>query len=72
MPVRTTVFRLKGVQAVRLPKGVAFADGVREVVVLREGERRVLVSGVWDDFFDGLGVEMPEREQPVEQGREAF
>jgi virulence-associated protein VagC len=30
-------------QAVRLPKDVAFPDGVKSVTVLREGNRRVIV-----------------------------
>lgn len=74
MPVRTTVFQSNRSQAVRLPKDVAFPEGVREVVVLREGRRRVVVpaDAVWDDFFDAPGVDLPERVQPAAQKREAF
>src|SRR3546814_3903734 len=40
---RTTVFQSNRSQAVRLPKDVAFPEGVKEVTVLREGKRRVIV-----------------------------
>jgi virulence-associated protein VagC len=40
---RTTVFQSNRSQAVRLPKDVAFPEGVREVNVLRDGKRRVIV-----------------------------
>ena len=50
---RTKLFRSNRSQAVRLPKDVAFPEGVRDVSVLREGARRVIVpaNAVWDDFF---------------------
>lgn len=69
---RTTVFHSNRSQAVRLPKDVAFPEGVKDVTVVRDGKRRVIVpadSG-WDDFFDAPGVDLPEREQPSPQGRE--
>ena len=71
---RTTLFRTNRSQAVRLAKDVAFPDGVREVVILREGSRRVIVpaDAVWDDFFDAPGVEIAERIQPPTQSREPF
>ncbi len=57
----------------RLSKDVAFPAGVREVSVLRDGDRRVIVpaDATWDDFFDGPGVDI-ERDQPAVQEREAF
>lgn len=63
---RTTLFRTNRSQAVRLPKEVAYPEGVREVVILREGPRRVIVpaSAVWDDFFDAPGNDIVGREQP--------
>jgi antitoxin VapB len=72
--VRTTVFRSNRSQAVRLPKDVAFPVGVKEVTVLREGKRRVIVpaSAVWDDFFDASGIDLGPRDQPVAQKRESF
>jgi antitoxin VapB len=72
--VRTTVFQSNRSQAVRLPKDVAFPEGVKEVRVLREGKRRVIVpaGAVWDDFFDAPGVDLGPREQPAAQAREDF
>ena len=69
---RTTVFQTNRSQAVRLPKDVAFPDGVREVTILRDGNRRIVVpaNAAWDDFFDSPGIDIGEREQPVAQARE--
>ena len=71
---RTTLFQSNRSQAVRLPKDVAFPEGVRSVTVLRDGARRVIVpsDAVWDDFFDAPGVDLGERDQPALQDREAF
>lgn len=69
-----TVFQTNRTQAVRLPKEVAFPSGVKDVVVLKDGARRIIIpaDSVWDDFFASPGVEMPDRAQPAEQVREAF
>jgi len=40
---RTTLFQSNRSQAVRLPKDVAFPEGTREVTILREGHKRVIV-----------------------------
>lgn len=71
---RTTLFQSNRSQAVRLPKDVAFPEGVREVTILREGKRRVIVpsGAAWDDFFDAPGIDLGEREQPDAQSREPF
>ncbi|MGE5503236.1 MAG: type II toxin-antitoxin system VapB family antitoxin [Actinomycetota bacterium] len=71
---RTTLFHSNRSQAVRLPKDVAFPEGVKEVAILRDGNRRVIVpaNAVWDDFFAAPGIDLPEREQPPVQEREAF
>ncbi len=71
---KTTVFQSNRSQAVRLPKDVAFPAGVREVAILRDGVRRVIVpaNAVWDDFFDAPGVDLGERIQPEAETREAF
>jgi antitoxin VapB len=63
---RTTLFRSNRSQAVRLPKDVAFPVGVKEVAVLRDGPRRVIVpaNAVWDDFFAAPGEDWPGRAQP--------
>ena len=62
MPARTTLFLSNRSQAVRLPKGVAFGEGVREVVILRDGPRRVIApaDALWDDFFAGPGLDLGE------------
>jgi antitoxin VapB len=71
---KTSLFRSNRSQAVRLSKDVAFPESVRDVVVLREGQRRVIVpaNAAWDDFFDAPGVDLGERDQPVAQVREAL
>ena len=71
---RTTLFQSNRSQAVRLPKDVAFPEGVRSVTVLREGKRRVIVpsDAVWDDFFAETGIDLGDRAQPMPQAREGF
>lgn len=71
---RTTLFQSNRSQAVRLPKDVAFAEGVKEVAILRDGARRIIVpaTAVWDDFFASPGVDLGERNQPPMQQRESF
>lgn len=72
--VRTVLFRHNRSQAVRLPKAVAFPDSTREVTVLRDGNRRIIVpaNATWDDFFDAPGCEVGPRDQPAPQARDAF
>ncbi|HEY5206668.1 MAG TPA: type II toxin-antitoxin system VapB family antitoxin [Roseiarcus sp.] len=69
---RTKLFLSNRSQAVRLPKSLAFPDSVKEVSIVQEGARRVIVpsNAVWDDFFDSPGVDLPSRDQPVLQDRE--
>ncbi|HEY7901159.1 MAG TPA: type II toxin-antitoxin system VapB family antitoxin [Caulobacteraceae bacterium] len=71
---RTTVFRSNRSQAVRLPKDVAFPPSVKQVTVLRDGARRVIVPSdvSWNDFFDAPGIDIGERDQPPAQEREDF
>jgi antitoxin VapB len=71
---KTTLFQSNKSQAVRLSKDVAFPPGVREVMVLREGTRRVILpaDAAWDDFFAEPGIALGERIQPEAQEREAF
>ena len=51
---RASVFKSNRSQAVRIPKEFAFAEGVGQVYVRREGTSLVLtpVDDFWDDFFD--------------------
>lgn len=71
---RTSLFQSNRSQAVRLPKAVAFPDSVRDVRILKEGKRRIIVpaNAVWDDFFDHTGIELPERIQPEATSRDSF
>ena len=74
----STVFMSNRSQAVRLPKAVAFPEGVHEVDVFRIGRSRVVapVGHRWDDLFEnGPRVSddfMREREQPSADERESF
>jgi antitoxin VapB len=73
---RSTVFRTNKTQAVRLPKAVAFPEGVHHVEIVKLGHSR-LVSSVgqrWDEFFvNGPRASedfMSEREQPSPEERD--
>jgi len=72
--VKTAIFQTNRSQAVRLAKNVAFPESVREVIVLREGKRRVIVpaDSSWDDFFEEPGIDLGERDQPQVQKRDDF
>lgn len=71
---RTVLFKSNRSQAVRLPKDVAFPDRIKDVTILRDGNRRVIVpsNAVWDDFFAAPGVDLGSRDQPEAQKREQF
>lgn len=73
----TKLFRSNRSQAVRLPKAVAFPEGVSKVDIVALGRSRVITPAEdsWDVWFDGPSVSedfMAEREQPPEQHRDAF
>ena len=69
---RTNLFLSNRSQAVRLPKDVAFPENVKEVTILRDGGRRIIIpaNSVWDDFFASPGFDLGEREQPSSQRRD--
>lgn len=71
---RTVLFQSNRSQAVRLPRDVAFPEGVKDVTILRDGMRRVIVpsNALWDDFFAAPGIDLGDRNQPEAQAREAF
>ncbi|HSX75317.1 MAG TPA: type II toxin-antitoxin system VapB family antitoxin [Shinella sp.] len=74
----STVFTSNRSQAVRLPKAVAFPEGVHQVDILRIGRSRIIVpqGQRWDDLFlNGPRASddfMSEREQPFAEEREPF
>ena len=73
---RSTVFKSNRSQAVRLPKAVAFPEGVHQVEIIKLGNSRIItpVGHRWDDFFlNGPRVSddfMNEREDLPPQERE--
>ena len=73
---RSTVFSNNRTQAVRLPKAVAFPEGIREVEIIKVGSSRIItpVGRRWDDFFwHGPPVSddfMRERSDPSPEERE--
>jgi antitoxin VapB len=71
---QTTLFRSNRSQALRLPKDLAFPEGVKEVRVIKVGKSRQVLpaDAVWDDFFAGPGIDLPEREQPPLPTREGL
>jgi len=72
----STVFASNRSQAVRLPKAVAFPDGVHKVDILKLGRGRLIVpqGQRWDDLFLSAprATEdfLSEREQPAAEERE--
>ena len=73
---RSTVFVTNRSQAVRLPKAVAFPDGVHQVEIIKLGHSRLVtpIGRRWDEFFvNGPRASedfMSEREQPGVEQRE--
>lgn len=57
---KATVFTSNRSQAVRLPKALAFPDGVKELRVIPQGKGLLLVpiDALWDDFFDRPGIDI--------------
>jgi len=50
---KSTVFTSNRSQAVRLPKAVAFPEGVHQVEIIKLGQSRLITPAGrrWDDFF---------------------
>jgi antitoxin VapB len=73
---RSTVFMTNRSQAVRLPRAVAFPEGVHQVEIIKLGHSRLVtpVGRRWDEFFvNGPRASddfMSEREQPSMEPRE--
>ncbi len=75
--VQTKVFKSNRSQAVRLPKAVAFPEGIKDVEITAIGNKRVIepVGQSWDDWFAAPGVSndfMADRQQPEDQTRESL
>lgn len=74
----STVFTSNRSQAVRLPKTVAFPDGVHKVDILKVGLTRVIVphGRRWDDLFltgpRATDDFLSDREEPILEERESF
>lgn len=53
MPTTTVIFKSNQTQAVRLPKDVAFPEGVHEVEIVKVGNSRVIspVGARWESYF---------------------
>jgi antitoxin VapB len=72
----STVFTSNRSQAVRLPKAVAFPDGVHKVDILKIGRSRVIVpqGRRWDDLFQtgprASDDFMDDRAQPAPEERQ--
>lgn len=73
----TKLFQSNRSQAVRLPKAVAFPEGVSTVDITAVGRSRVITPAddSWDIWFDGPAASddfMANRDQPAEQRRDGF
>jgi antitoxin VapB len=53
MNAETTIFKLNRSQAVRLPKDIAFPEGVKKVIVRKVGKSIMITpkESFWDEFF---------------------
>jgi antitoxin VapB len=74
MAARSSLFKSNRSQAVRLPKEIAFPDGVKQVAIRKVGKARIILpaDAAWDDFFDAPGADLGTREQPAAEIRERF
>lgn len=72
----TTVFRSNRSQAVRIPKDMEFPDGLKNVVIRKVGNSRVLTPKdvLWLEYFEEPGVsDFPDRAPQGEyETRESF
>lgn len=72
MPAQSSLFKSNRSQAVRIPKELAFPEGVKRVFVRKVGKSVILtpVDALWDDFFDQPGIDLGPRDQPPMQERD--
>ena len=74
---KTRIFKSNRSQAVRLPQDVALPESVRDVEIIKIGNKRIIVPAgqSWEDWFSSPGVSsdfMESREQPEDQVRETL
>ena len=58
------LFKSNRSQAVRIPKDLAFADNVKDIIIRRSGNAIIITpeDNFWDDFFaQGPNPDFPER-----------
>lgn len=67
-----SLFRSNRSQAVRIPKDLEFPEGVKKVVIRRDGENLVIApeGNFWERFFDEPGIDLGPRDQPPPQERD--
>lgn len=76
MVAKSTIFKTNRSQAVRLPKEVAFPEGVKAVQISVVGNSRIITpaGSSWQEWFENgpRASEdfMSEREQPEDRERE--
>ena len=64
LPRTAALFKSNRNQALRIPKDLEFGEGVKKVVIRREGNALVITpaSDFWEDFFAaGPNPDFPER-----------
>jgi antitoxin VapB len=59
---KAALFRSNRSQAVRIPKDMEFPEGVKKVVITKEGDKIVISpdGSFWDNFFDQPGIDIKE------------
>jgi antitoxin VapB len=58
------LFKSNRSQAVRIPKDLAFAENIKDIIIRRSGDAIIITpaENFWDDFFDrGPNPDFPER-----------
>lgn len=59
MNAETTIFKSNRSQAVRIPKDIAFPEGVKKVVVRKVGKSIIITpkDALWDEFLAKLPID---------------
>jgi antitoxin VapB len=71
---KAALFKSNRNQAVRIPKDMEFAEGVKKVYIFKEGQTLTVipVNDFWDDFFGRAGIDIQEPSELPYETREAF